>query len=218
MVSVAIILPALNEEKGVGKVLDDIKRIGKGKWVPYVVDSGSEDRTVQIAKEKGARIILVGERGKALAISTAFKMVDADYLIVMDSDATYPVSAIKLFIKALRACDVVVGSRFNGSIAKGAMSMANRIGNRCLTLLGSLLYQKPISDLCSGMWGFKKHAYQALSITCRYFELEANFFSETAKKGLKLCEIPIDYAKREGETKLRVGDGFSIAWFLITHR
>lgn len=215
---IAIILPTLNEEKGLGKVLDELQALSKGQWKMVVVDGGSTDRTLDIAKEKKATIMAIPVRGKGRALKEVFKKIDSDYLIVMDADATYPPQEIPKILRTLKECDVVIGSRFKGKIARNAMSKINKLGNRCLTLLGNLLYGKGVSDMCSGMWGFRRNVYKEMEIKAPHFELEANFFTEAAKHGFKICEVPISYEKREGEAKLRISDGVSIGCFLIKNR
>ncbi|HLC68690.1 MAG TPA: glycosyltransferase family 2 protein [Candidatus Bilamarchaeaceae archaeon] len=215
---VAIVLPTLNEEKGIAKVLEELNALGKGKWDIFLADGGSTDNTLKIAKEKKANIISIPERGKGKAIKQVFQKVDASYLILMDGDATYPANAVPNLLDALKQCDVAIGSRFKGKIGEGAMSEVNKLGNRGLTLLGNLLYGKQVSDMCSGMWGFRKKAYKHMDISAKRFELEANFFIESAKGGFKICEVPIVYKKREGEAKLRVRDGLAIGYFLLSKR
>lgn len=199
--SVAVILPTHNEEAGVGKVIDELKKISK-EWEIYVVDSCSTDRTIQIAEERGARLIQLPIRGKGIAVKEAFQEINADYLVMIDSDMTYPPSFIPQILEKLEECDVVTGSRLRGKMEKGAMSLMNRFGNAFLSLLASILYFRSISDVCTGMWGFRKSAYKSIEIRAQHLELECDMFAASARKGLKLCEIPIDYKKREGKTKL----------------
>ncbi|MCX6768503.1 MAG: glycosyltransferase family 2 protein [Candidatus Micrarchaeota archaeon] len=199
--SVAIILPTHNEEAGVGKVIDALRKISK-EWEIYVVDSCSTDRTIQIANEKGAKVIELPIRGKGIAVKKAFQEINADYLVMIDSDMTYPPSYIPQILEKLKECDVVTGSRLRGKMEKGAMSLMNRFGNASLSLMATVVYLRPISDICTGMWGFRKSAYKSIEIRAPHLELECDMFAACARKGLKLCEIPIDYKKREGETKL----------------
>jgi glycosyltransferase involved in cell wall biosynthesis len=231
---VVVMLPALNEEASIGKVIDDVpvaELHKKGYEVKVViVDGHSTDRTPQIAREKGASVLVQEGRGKGVGVRRAIalcnpqevvpevlslpgglcsrfrdisSMLDMRYLIMLDADGTYPPVQILDVVNALESgADVVMGSRFLGSIAEGAMTGMNHFGNIVLSNVASFLYQTPCTDLCSGMWGFSSQALRALELDSKHFELEAEMFAESVKKGLRIAEVPIDYLPRVGETKL----------------
>ena len=231
---IVVMIPALNEERSIGKVIDDIPRkelMNRGYEVRVVVvDGQSTDRTLAIAREKGAYVLVQKGRGKGLGVRQAIalcdprevvpkvlaltgglcakfsdlaSMLDAKYMIMIDADGTYPPRYIPDVISALEAgADVVMGSRFKGNIAEGAMTPLNHFGNIVLSDVATLLYQHPCTDLCTGMWGFNSHALRTLELDSKHFELEAEMFAETVKKGLRLEEISINYLPRAGETKL----------------
>lgn len=213
--SIAILLPTLNEEASIGSVIDEVKEAGGDGWGVVVVDSGSKDRTVEIALAKGAAVIRLPMRGKGIAVRKAFREIDADYLVMIDSDRSYRPEDIRKILEKLGECDVVVGSRFKGTIEKGAMPFTNRIGNLGLNLLAGVLYGKNVSDVCSGMWGFRRATYKKFDIDAKHFELEANFFVEAVHRNLGFCEIPIGYRVREGVSKLGILDGVAIGLYLI---
>lgn len=215
--SVTILLPTYNEEGNIGRMIDSISA-AVGECEIIVADSGSTDRTADIAREKGKKVIIINKRGKGLAIRHALEQIKSDYLIILDSDLTYPPSEIPKILETLKNCDVVIGSRFMGTIEPGAMTTVNRLGNRFLTSLACIGYGRQVSDVCSGMWGFTKRAYTQLEIDAPHFELEANFFVESIKNNMRICEVPIAYKKRGGQTKLSIRDGFSIAWYLVRKR
>ncbi|MDW5563174.1 MAG: glycosyltransferase family 2 protein [Methanomassiliicoccus sp.] len=231
---IVVMIPALNEERSIGKVIDDIPRkelMSKGFEVRVVVvDGQSTDRTLAIAREKGAYVLVQKGKGKGLGVRQAIalcdprevvpkvlaltgglcakfsdlaSMLDAKYMIMIDADGTYPPRYIPDVISALEGgADVVMGSRFKGNIAEGAMTPLNHFGNIVLSDVATLLYQHPCTDLCTGMWGFNAHALRTLELDSKHFELEAEMFAESVKKGLKLEEIAINYLPRAGETKL----------------
>jgi len=215
--SVTVLLPTYNEEENISGMISSIHSVSQ-EWKILVVDGGSTDRTVELARKAGADIFIFPERGKGKAISAAFAREDADTLVLLDADMSYPPSEIPKLLARLSECDVVVGSRFSGSIEEGAMKGINKFGNRCLTFLGNLLYGGRITDLCSGLWAFRKEAYKKMRITAPHFELEANFFTECMRKKMKLCEVPIEYKKRGGTAKISVADGFRIFSFLLSNR
>jgi glycosyltransferase involved in cell wall biosynthesis len=215
---VCILLPTYDEEKGIGGVIDEINRINEEGWEIVIVDGGSTDRTLEIAKKKGAKVLAFGQRGKGRAIAYAFKQLNYDCLVLMDADLTYPPSAIPAILDRLRECDVVVASRFRGSMEDGAMKGLNRTGNVLLTMMANALYGQNLSDACSGMRGFTRKAYKGMKIDAPHFEVEANFLVEEYRNGLRVCEIPVDYKRREGTSKLSPLHGLKIGSYLLKKR
>ena len=217
MPSVAVLLPTLNEEANIERVVREVKSTLPQAEI-VVIDGLSTDRTVDIAKKLGARIILETKRGKANAIKRAFREVDSDLLLMIDADLTYPVKEMPRFLEALKTCDVAIGSRFKGHMEEGSMSAINGIGNRIICLWASALYLKMVSDICTGMWGFRKSAYKAIEVNCDTFELECNMFAQAVKKGLRITEIPISYARRGGTSKVQLVDGVKDCILLLKER
>lgn len=216
MKKVTIFIPALNEEKHVGKVIEEIplkeiREMGFGVEV-LVVNGPSTDRTKEIALSKGAKVIPT-KKGKGNAVRDAFNYIQSDYTVMLDADETYPGEYIIPILKELeKGNEVVLGSRLEGKIEEGAMSSLNKLGNRFLTNLANLLFGTKISDLCTGYWGFRKKVIKEIDIAAEGFDVEANMFSECAKKEYKFSEINISYRKRSDETKLRaIDDGTKIA-------
>lgn len=248
---IVVMIPALNEEGSIGNVIDDIPReelMHRGLEVRVVVvDGKSTDRTLNIAREKGAYILVQKGRGKGVAVRQAIalcdprevvpevlalrgglcshfsdlaSMLDAKYLIMLDADSTYPPRFILDVVSSLeQGADVVMGSRFLGEIKDGSMTRLNHFGNIVLSNVASMLYQKHCTDLCTGMWGFNGQALRMLELNSKHFELEAELFAESAKKGLRLEEIPITYLPRAGETKLvPLKAGYTIMTKLLERR
>ncbi|MFH0737392.1 MAG: glycosyltransferase family 2 protein [Candidatus Micrarchaeota archaeon] len=217
MQSVSVLLPTLNEEGNIGKVIREVRATLPQAEI-VVIDGLSTDRTVEIARSLGVRIILEKKKGKANAIKSAFREVDSDLAIMIDADLTYPVQDMPKFLKALDESDVVVGSRFKGHMEEGSMSAVNNIGNRVICLWAAALYLTPTSDVCTGMWGFRKSAYKRLEIHCDSFELECDMFAQAAKHKLRIAEIPISYSRRGGASKVQLIDGVKICIHLLKER
>jgi dolichol-phosphate hexosyltransferase len=219
-----IILPALNEEETIGRVIDEIPwdiLEGKGCSVKVlVVDGDSTDSTRQIAREKGAEVIIEPRKGKGRAMRTAFEQIKADFVFMLDADYTYPAVYIPDMLDMLhQGCDVVIGSRLRGDREKGSMSLLNVIGNHLLTLMADVLYLRRISDLCTGCWGFKGKVIPRLHLTADGFNFEADLFTQIAKQGYSIGEIPIHYRRRPTPAKLSsIKDGLKIGRTLITRR
>ncbi len=220
---ILIVLPTLNEEQTIGRVIDEIP--GKAlEGVGYkvrllVVDGNSTDRTREIAAEKGVGIVTERRRGKGIAVSKALSSVEADFIFMLDADYTYPAGYIPDMLKLLDTHHAVIGSRMRGRREKGAMSRLNLVGNYLLSLIATVFYGKKISDVCSGFWGFRGEVVKALSLRATAFDLEAEIFSQLTRRGYTIAEIPIDYRKRLSPPKLRsLRDGTRIGWALITRR
>lgn len=221
---VSIILPALNEAKTIGMVIQEIPRETleqEGYSVEVlVVDNGCTDKTVQIARENGARIITESRKGKGRAVRTALEQVNADFVFMLDSDYTYPAAYILDMLKLLnQGYPVVIGSRLKGQREKGSISRLNIVGNRLLTLLANMLYQARISDVCTGYWGFKGEVIPRLNLSATGFTLEAELFSQVSKNGYRIGEVPIRYRRRPSPSKLNpIKEGLRIARTLIARR
>ena len=221
---VSIILPALNEAETIGKVIQEIPRERleqEGYRVEVVVvDNDSTDQTAQIAKEKGARIIAESRKGKGRAVRTALEQVKADFVFMLDADYTYPATYIPDMLQLLnQGYFVVIGSRLKGKREKGSISRLNIIGNHLLTLLAKVLYQARISDVCSGYWGFKGEVIPRLNLSATGFNIEAELFSQVAKNGYRIGEVPINYRRRSSRSKLSsIKAGLNIGRTLIDRR
>jgi len=99
------------------------------------------------------------------------------------------------------------------------MSRLNFIGNHLLTLMANILFKTRISDLCTGYWGLRGEVIPNLSLTANDFDFEAELFSQVAKKGYKIDEIPINYRRRQSPAKLSsIRDGLKIGKALISRR
>lgn len=208
--SVSIVLPALNEEKAIGKVIDDLPLVQlrkRGYDVDImVVDGHSVDRTVEIAESKGARLVRQFGRGKGCAVRTAFDEFDGKYLFMIDADDTYPSGYLIDLLDMLESgkYDVVIGSRLNGHIMPGAMSRMNWMGNKVLTGVANAFFPNghKTTDICTGMWGFERTVPKTLPLSATHFEIEAEMFAQCIKQGFRIGEIPIVYRRRGGPSKL----------------
>ena len=224
MKEVSIILPALNEEVTIGKVIDEVpvnelERMGYRAEI-IVVDNGSTDRTREIAEVKRARVITEPQKGKGRAVRRAFESVGGDYVFMIDADFTYPATYIPQMLKLLEGkYDVVLGSRFKGQREEGAMTRLNLVGNLLLALLADLLYRTRISDPCSGLWGFRGEVARSLKLDAVGFELEVSMLVEIARKGFRIGEVPIYYRRRPTPAKLSsLKAGFRIGRTLVRER
>lgn len=215
MEKVSFIIPTLNEVQGVSVVLDEIpvselKSLGFGVEI-LVVDGGSTDGTRDVLEEYDVQVYNE-EGGKASAVRRGMKESSGDYIFLIDGDGSYPCDKISLMLEKLQnGTSMVLGNRFSGDVEDGAMSRLNRFGNKFLTSMANRLYRTDISDLCTGLRGIKVECLG--EIPGKGFEVEAALHTVMCDK--KICEVPISYRERRGESKLKVRDGFKIAKRLI---
>jgi glycosyltransferase involved in cell wall biosynthesis len=215
---ISIVLPTINEEKGIGKTIDaiDKKYLKKNKWEYeiIIIDGDSKDKTQEIAKNKGAKVIIEKRKGYGRAYKTGFTKASGDIIVTGDADATYPFEKIHIYIKKLldENLDFITTNRF-AKLTHGSMSAKHYLGNTILNLALRFLFFIKIQDSQSGMWIFKKKALNQIQ------PLE-NFndgmpFSEEIKiemfktKKLKSIEIPSTLYSRVGDVKL---ESFKDGW------
>ena len=222
--SVTILLPAKNEESGIESTFAALP-VARLQELGYpveilVADGKSHDRTRDVALAHGARVISQLGSGKGRGVRSALDVAKGDYVVMLDADSTYPARAIPAFVAALEeGYDVVMGSRFLGKIDPEAMKGLNRVGNHGLSFLASALYGRRCTDVCTGMWAFRRETMRQLHLTSTHFEIEAEMFARAARADLRICELPIRYGRREGQTKLgSVTDGLRIGWALVRFR
>jgi dolichol-phosphate mannosyltransferase len=221
---ITILLPTLNEEEYIQKVIKELplpNLKSKGYNVNIlVVDGKSTDRTKELASNLGANVIDQEGKGKGAAVRQAFSYAKTDYLFMLDADGTYSGAYIpEMLDKLEHGSDIVLGSRLDGRIHDGAMTSLNYFGNKMLTLLANALYGTRISDVCTGLWGFKSEVIKNLNLNSINFEIEAEMFATCVKKKYKITEIPIEYMRR-GETppKLSPTSAVGIARKLIARK
>lgn len=185
-----------------------------------VIDNGSTDGTSDAARGKGAEVIVEPRRGKGMAMRMGFDQARADYVVMLDGDATYPATHIPEMLGVLQdGCDVLLGSRLKGIRAPGSISRFNVAGNRLLAWITCVLYGRKTRDLCTGYWAFRGSVLPSLKLSSRGFNLEDELFSGVVRHNLRLGEIPIHHLRRATPTKLRsLRDGFRIARTLLRKR
>ena len=222
---VSIVIPAMNEEEGIGATLDEIPRevfAQRGYDVEViVVDGESRDRTREIAQAKGARVIVEPRRGYGRAYKTGFARATGDIIVTGDADTTYPFDHTPDYVQLLEreGLDFITGNRF-GMLEPGAMSGKHKFGNWVLSTTMRLLFLVDIRDSQSGMWIFRRRILQDLLITSDGMPMSEEIKIEAFKHPkVKSREIPIPYRVRVGEVKLASWkDGWRNLTFLFRKR
>ena len=218
MPEISIIIPTLNEEKNLKKLLPEIGKIMKGQnYEIIVVDGHSSDRTVEVAKALKCRVVYESE-GKGNALLVGFRKAKGSIIVMMDADLSHRPKELKLLIESIRAgYDGAFGSRFLLGGGTNDMTFIRKIGNKLFIYLVNLLWGAHYSDLCYGYRAFKKSALRRLQLTEKGFGIETEMSIEASEKGLKIIEIPSFEKKREkGAGKLRTfRDGWAILRTII---
>ena len=213
--NVAIAIPAYNEEKNLGDVLFRLNRIGFGNVL--VIDGLSNDGTLKVAAQNGAKIVLQDGRGKGQAIRQVLSnsYLDSDALVMMDADGSMSPEEIPRFVQALSdGADVVKGSRFIVGGGSSDLTVTRRFGNAIMTSAVNILCGSNYTDLCYGFVAFNRRAIQMLApvLESNNFEIETEIFIKAKKLGLKVLEVPsFEYSRRNGKSNLKTfEDGFKI--------
>ena len=191
----SVVLPCLNEAETLETCIRKAqKSIGDldldGEVV--VADNGSTDGSQQIAKDLGARLLSVPERGYGAALRAGIGDARGRFVIMADADDSYALDALEPFVEGLRGgADLVMGNRFAGGIAPGAMPALHRyIGNPVLSRLGRLFFHVPIHDFHCGMRGFRRDRIMALGLRTRGMEFASEMIVRAALANLTITEVP----------------------------
>ena len=199
-IDLTILMPCLNEEETlavcINKAYEYINRSGVAGEV-LIADNGSSDRSIQIAKALGARVIEVNERGYGAALFHGSNAAFGKFIIMGDSDDSYDFSNLEVFLeKFSQGYDFVVGNRFKRPISPGAMPWKNRwIGNPMLSLIGRILFRCPVGDFHCGLRGISKSAFLNLGLRTRGMEYASEMVIKATHLNLKIAEVAITLHK-----------------------
>jgi len=217
-VDVSVIIPVFNEEKSVGKVLDEVKRVMKKtrkRFEIIAVDDGSKDASAEIIKKKkGVKLIQhLTNKGYGAALKTGIKASKGKYILIVDSDGTYPIQRIQDLVKLCGKYDMVVGARTGRHVY---VPFLRRPAKWFLNKLANYLTGMKIPDLNSGMRIFRKE------IAERFFNLFPDGFSFTTTitiasltSNYNVKFIPIDYYRRKGKSSVHPIKDFTNFVYLI---
>lgn len=222
VIDISVVMPCLNEEASVGicvrKAWEGISRTGLHGEV-IVADNGSIDRSVEVAKAAGARVVHQGLRGYGNAYLKGFDAARGSIVVMGDSDDSYDFTTLLDLIAPLQTgFDYVLGSRFSGQIRRGAMTWSHRyVGNPALTALLNIRFGLKVTDAHSGFRAFTQEALKRMDLRCQGMEFASELVVKAAQAGLRVAEIPIIYHPRIGKSKLNsLKDGWRHIRFLTS--
>lgn len=203
MPPVSIVIPAFNEEKGIGNTLTQLNRVMNQQNMPYeiiVVDDGSTDATAELVRQQqGVRLVQHhSNRGYGAAIKTGIRQANHDWIAIIDADGTYPPSAIPVLVEESDEYDMVIGARTGADVP-----LVRRPAKWFIARLAEYLAETSIPDLNSGLRIFRK------DVALSYFNILPSRFSLTITITIAFLSdhflvkfVPIQYHKRAGRSKI----------------
>jgi len=195
-VDVSVVIPCLNEANSLGTCIEKAQKAFadaglRGEVV--IADNGSTDGSVEIAKQAGARVVPVAQRGYGSALKAGIRAARGAFIVMGDADDSYDFSEVPRFVEEWRrGNEVVMGNRFEGEIKPGAMPWHHKyIGNPGLTALLNVLFRTGIGDSHCGMRGFTRDVFERMDLRSSGMEFASEFVIKAAQIGAKTSEIPI---------------------------
>jgi glycosyltransferase involved in cell wall biosynthesis len=195
--SLSIVIPCLNESETIGNCIIKSKMLLKefslaGEVI--VADNGSTDDSIEIAKQHGAEVLEVSERGYGAVLHQGILYAKSEFVLFADGDDSYHFNEGSSFIQAFeQGFEVVIGNRFKGSIEKGAMPFLHRyIGTPILSMMGRKSFNVGLGDFNCGMRGIQRKTYEILEMKSGGMEYATEFIAKAAYKKCSIAEVPVN--------------------------
>ncbi len=221
MTDISLVIPTMDEEEGIGECIDRANNAFEEMSMDgeIIISDSSSDRTPEIAREKGAKVVTPDKPGYGYAYRYGFERAEGDLIAMGDGDTTYDFEEIPELIQKMRDedADMVMGSRLEGDIRPGSMPKLHKyIGNPLLTKFLNKFYGAGVSDAHSGMRVIKKEALDQLDLKTDGMEFASEMIMEAGARNLKIVEKPIIYHEREGDATLHsFKDGWRHVKFML---
>ena len=195
--SLTIVMPCLNEEQTLGSCIKEIQEMSEKNDILteiIVADNGSSDGSVAIALKCGAKVVHVPTKGYGAALNFGILAAESEFVLIADSDMSYNFSHAPRFLTELNSnADLVMGNRFSGGIAVGAMPPLHKyLGNPVLSLIARILFGIPVNDFHCGLRAFKKSTYLAAAPVTTGMEFATEMVIRMANVGAKIVEVPTE--------------------------
>jgi glycosyltransferase involved in cell wall biosynthesis len=194
-IEITILMPCLNEAESLGICIQKASRFLLDNHVHgeiVIADNGSQDGSISIAEQMGARVVNVPQKGYGAALLRGIYASRGKFVIMGDSDDSYDFTALMPFLEKLReGYDLVMGNRFKGGIKPGAMPPLHQyFGNPVLSNIGRLFFKSEIGDFHCGLRGFRKEAVEAMHLQTSGMEFASEMVIKATIFRMKIAEVP----------------------------
>ncbi|MBQ8995213.1 MAG: glycosyltransferase family 2 protein [Oscillospiraceae bacterium] len=194
-IELTILMPCLNEAETLETCIKKAKTFLDTTGVSgevLIADNGSTDGSQEIARRNGARVVDVPVKGYGAALQGGMNAALGRYVIMGDADDSYDFLHLMPFVEKLReGYELVMGNRFKGGIAPGAMPPLHKyLGNPVLSFIGRVLYRSKIGDWHCGLRGYNLEAMKAVGLCTPGMEYASEMVAKSEKAGLKITEVP----------------------------
>lgn len=207
----SVIVPAMNEGRAIGQLVAGLKAAAAWREI-LVVDDGSSDDTGDAARAAGARVIRHPyNKGNGAAVKTGLRQASGTFVLILDADGQHRPADVMRLVERLDEFDLIVGARS----AESQAGAPRRLGNAVLNSLASYLTGRQIPDLTSGFRAARRECLlEFLHLIPNGFSTPTTTTLAFIKVGYSVLFVPIEAARREGQSKIRLGsDG--ARFFLI---
>ncbi len=197
---VAIVIPCYNEALTIAKVVTDFRRVVPDAQV-YVFDNASTDGSAALAMKAGASVVFVPQPGKGHVVQAIFERLDADAVVIVDGDDTYPADMVHDLIRPVIAegVDMSVGTRlkeFDDRARGGSFRPLHVIGNRFIVSMINILFGVKLNDVLSGYRVFGRRFMLSMPVLSKGFEIETELTVHAIAHGYAIREVPVRYGVR----------------------
>lgn len=224
-IELSVVIPCLNEERTIQNCIQAAKKFFETNGIRgeiIVADNGSTDQSVSIAQTAGAEIVTVQDKGYGAALMGGISHSKGEFIIFGDADESYDFLKLEDFLKELKAgADMVIGSRFQGTIEPNSMPFLHRyLGTPVLTLIHRILFGSHLTDSQSGLRGIKRTVVEQLDLRTRGMEFASEMLVKATLLNLQVKEVPIHFRKdkRNRPPHLRTWrDGWRHLRFLLLY-
>ncbi|MEI7433736.1 MAG: glycosyltransferase [Methanomicrobiales archaeon] len=217
---ISVVIPALNEEVTIRSCILEVRNFFTVNHIfgEIIVADSSTDKTADIAHSMNVTVVHPLKIGYGSAYLEGFRHVNSDVIVMMDADGTYDPSEILRLTEPLKTgADLVIGSRFKGTIKPGAMTPLHRyIGNPLLTWVLNFVFHTHFSDAHSGFRAIRREALERLNLKTGGMEFASEMLVMASIKGLTIEEVPIRYFPRKSPSNLHsFADGWRHLRFIL---
>jgi glycosyltransferase involved in cell wall biosynthesis len=224
-IELTILMPCLNESETLPECICKAKNFLAQAGISgevLIADNGSVDGSPEIAAKAGARVVTIAERGYGAAVLGGIQAAQGRYIIMGDADGSYDFTALAPFVERLRdGADIVMGNRFKGGIARGAMPFLHRyLGNPMLSWIGRLFFNIKVTDFHCGLRGLSRNRVSLLNLRTAGMEFASEMVVRAALAGYRIDEVATTLSKdgRSRPPHLRTWrDGWRHLSFLLMY-